>query len=152
MNPALNYGDLIMVQGVANVSEINAAPAPHGDIIVLRRPDEPNVLIISRAIDKAFQNDAWYLRTQSDTQVLPDRWLSGLSSEDTWKGFVHEKFLVGKVVGRIPFLGFVPLYTSMFILNPITVFLIIIVVFLVVSLKYPHLFRKRAGDQAKPYK
>lgn len=101
--------------------------------------------MISRVIDKTFENDAWYLHTRFDTQDLPDRWLHGLNSEETWRpGFFHEKFLVGRVVGRIPFLGYAILYVSMFILNPVAMFLIIIVVFLIVSLKYPFLFRKKA--------
>ena len=145
MYPALNYGDLVVVQGVANISEINVAPAPQGDIIVFRRPNEPSGLIISRVIDKIFKNDAWYLCTQLDTHNSPDWWISGLNSEDTWgDGFFHEKFLVGKVVSRIPFLGYVPLYVSMFILNPIAMFLMIIAVFLIVFLKYPFLFGKKA--------
>ena len=144
MYPALNYGDLILVQGVANVSEFNVAPAPQGDIIIFRRPNKLDVLIISRVIDKTFKNDAWYLRTQLDTRNSPDWWMSGLNSEDVQNGFFHEKFLVGKVVGRIPFLGYVLFYGSMFILNPIAMFLIIIAVFLVVSLKYPFLRGKKA--------
>lgn len=145
MYPTLGYGDLIAVQSVADASEITVAPAPRGDVIVFRKPDEPDVLIISRVIDKTFKNDAWYLRTQLDVQDLPDRWLSGLDSEDTWgKGFFHEKFLIGKVVGRIPFLGYVPLYVSTFILNPIAMFLVIITVCLIVSLKYPSLLGKKA--------
>jgi len=144
MYPALNYGDLILVQGVANVSEFNVAPAPQGDIIIFRRPNKLDVLIISRVIDKTFKNDAWYLCTQLDTRNSPDWWMSGLNSEDVQNGFFHEKFLVGKVVGRIPFLGYVLFYGSMFILNPIAMFLIIIAVFLVVSLKYPFLRGKKA--------
>ena len=134
-----------MVQGVANFIEINVAPSPQGDIIVFSRPSEPDVLIISRVIDKTFKNDAWYLRTQLDTRNSTDWWISGLNFEDTWgHGFFHEKFLVGKVVGRIPFLGYVPLYVSMFILNPIAMFLMIVAVFLIVFLKYPFLFGKKA--------
>lgn len=50
MSPVLNYGDLIVVQGVTDVSEITVAPAPHGDIIVFRRSNKPDALIISRVI------------------------------------------------------------------------------------------------------
>ncbi|MFQ6068814.1 MAG: signal peptidase I [Candidatus Bathyarchaeia archaeon] len=145
MRPALNYGDLIVVQGVTDACEINVASAPYGDIIVFRRPNEPDVLVISRVIDKAFKNGAWYLRTQLDTRNSPDWWLSGLDSEDTWGDrFLHEKFLVGKVVSRIPFMGYVPLYISMFIRNPIAMFLMVVAIFLILSLKYPFLFGKKA--------
>lgn len=110
MYPALNYGDLIVIQGIANVSEITVAPAPLGDIVVFRRLNKPDALIISRVIDKTFENDAWYIHTRFDTQDLPDMWLHGVNSKETWeRGVFHEEFLVGRVVSRIPFLGYIPL-------------------------------------------
>ncbi len=144
MYPTLNYGDLVVVQGVADASEINVATASENDIVVFRRPDEPDVLIISRVTDKIFKDDAWYLSTQSDTHSRPDRWISGLDSEDTFGWFFHERLLVGKVVGRIPFLGYVPLYVGSLILNPVAMSFIAIVVCIILFLKYPFLYRKKA--------
>lgn len=146
MYPALNYGDLVVVQGVADVSGINVASASENDIVVFRRPDEPGVLVISRVTEKIFKDDAWYLSTQFDTHSRPDRWISGLDSEDTLGGFFHERFLVGKVVGRIPLLGYVPLYVGTLILNPVTMSLIAIVVCVILFLKYPFLYRKKVKD------
>jgi len=145
MQPTLNHGDLIVVQGVTSVNNLTVASSSQkGDIIVFHKPSEPNVLVISRVIDKAFWNNAWYLRTKADKREFPDRWMSGLNAEDTWgDGFFHEKFLVGKVVGRLPFVGYVPLYVGMLILNPAVMFLLIVIIFIVISLKYPFLFRKK---------
>jgi len=143
MYPALNYGDLIVVQGVANVIEINVASSPFGDIIVFRRPSNPEVLIVSRVMDKTFQNGVWYLRTQLDTRNSPDWWISGLNSEDTWNGFFHEKFLVGKVVGKIHYLGYIPLYVSAFLQTSGVILLFIVLMFLFILLKYRSLQKKK---------
>jgi hypothetical protein len=74
MRPALGFGDVIMVQGAINVSEVNAAPEPEGDIVVFRKPSEPAKLIMRRVIAKTFEENAWYLRTQVDESSLPDLW------------------------------------------------------------------------------
>jgi len=54
MQPALNHGDLIVVQGVASVNDLNVASSQKGDIIVFRKPSEPSVLVVSRVVDKTF--------------------------------------------------------------------------------------------------
>jgi len=151
MRPALNFGDLILVQGVLNVSEISAVAAPNGDIVIFFEPSEPDVLIIRRAVNITFQDSAWYIRTQADENPSPDRWGSGLNPEDTWgDGYFHQKFLVGKVVGKIPLLGYFPLYVSAFLRTPEgTVFLFISLMLLVISLKYHSLQKKKLKPQAK---
>lgn len=87
MYPALSYGDLIVVQGVANASEIKAAPAPQGDIIIFHRPGESDGLVISRVVDKTFKNDAWYLphsSTKTVRQIGGEAWDCNLKI--LWKG------------------------------------------------------------------
>ena len=53
MVPTLNIGDIIVVRGELNVSEIKASPIPEGDIIVFREPGSPGNLIVHRATDRA---------------------------------------------------------------------------------------------------
>jgi len=150
MRPALNFGDLIMVQGVPNVSEIKAVAAPNGDILIFFRPSEPDVLLIRRAVNITFQDNAWYIRTQADENPSPDRWGSGQNPEDTWgDGYFHQKFLVGKVVGKIPLLGYLPLYVSAFLQTPAAMFLFIALMFLVILITYPSLQKRKFKPQAK---
>jgi len=151
MRPALNFGDLVMVQGVLNVSEINALSASDGNIVVFFKPSEPDVIIMRRAINITFQDNAWYIRTKADENKDPDRWPSGQNAGDTWgDGLFHEKFLVGKVVGKIPYLGYIPLYVSESLRTPAALFLFIALMFLVIlCLKYPSLLKKKVKPQTK---
>jgi signal peptidase len=101
MIPTLQVGDLIIVQGV-KPTEITAAPAPEGDIIVFFNPRkgfrDPNDLIVHRAVDKFYDEGEgkWYFKTQGDANSGPD------------PREVPEDYLVGKVVFfRIPIVGFI---------------------------------------------
>ena len=144
MRPALNFGDLVMVQGVLNVSEINALSALDSNIVVFFEPSEPDVIIMRRAINITFQDNAWYIRTKADENNDPDRWSSGQDAGDTWgDGLFNEKFLIGKVVGKIPYLGYIPLSVSAFLRTPEAIFLLIVLIFLVILLKYPSLLKKK---------
>jgi signal peptidase len=105
MIPTLQVGDLIIVQGVADASNIEAAPKDAtnpGDIIVFYNPRkgfrDPNDLIVHRAINKSYDEgeDRWEFDTQGDANPGPDSW------------DVPEDFVVGKVVlFRIPLVGFI---------------------------------------------
>jgi len=142
MEPNLNYGDLIAIRGVTNVSEINVPPL-NSDIIVFRKPSEPGTIVIRRAVEKTLSDGVWYIQTQADINGLPDPWGSGQNPEDTWgDGFFHQKFLIGKVVGKIPYLGYFPLYLSEFVRTPAAVFLFIALMFLIILIKYSSLLKK----------
>jgi len=119
MIPTLQVGDLIVVQGVSDASEINAAPKPDGTMIVFYRPGIPRSdgilfftdyeLIVHRAIKKVENNGTWYFQTKGDnslTNQLPDTWYG----PDTWNGMISSKLLVGKVVAVAPWIGNVPLF------------------------------------------
>jgi signal peptidase len=104
MIPTLQVGDLIIVQGVSDASNIEATPKnasnPGGDIIVFYNPRkgfrDPNDLIVHRAINKTFRDEKWYFKTQGDANSFPDNW------------DVPEDFVIGKVVFfRIPLVGFI---------------------------------------------
>jgi len=113
MVPTLNVGDDIVVQGV-NPSEIKVGKVgenSEGDIIVFYDPTgrtrtvywffKAPALIVHRAIEKKFDSatDMWYFRTQGDNNWGPDPW-----------GWVPATKVVGKAVGRVPWLGHVSLF------------------------------------------
>jgi len=148
MRPTLNIGDLVVIQGSSDVSEIKASEKPQGDIIVFRRPNNPDELIVQRAIDKTLVDSVWYFRTQGDNASSPAWWIAGQNAEDTWgDGLFHEKFLIGKVVGKIPFLGYIPLYVSAILQTPAPMILFIAVILLFVLMKHPSLLKKKADAQ-----
>jgi signal peptidase I len=126
MTPTLNIGDLIVVQGISDASKVEAAPKPKGDIIVFRKPGATSELIVHRAISKVENNGVWYFQTQGDRNPSSDKWVG----QDTWNYMISENLLVGKVVGKVPWLGHIPLFmrTSTGIL--IIIFLIAILIFM----------------------
>jgi len=144
MRPTLNTGDLVVVLGVSDASEIKVGEKSEGDIIVFRRPSNPDELIVQRAINKTLVDDVWYVRTQGDNASSPAWWSKGQNAGDTWgDGLFHEKFLVGKVVGKIPYLGYIPLYVNAFLQTPeVAMFLFIALMFLVILLNI-HLRRRK---------
>jgi len=112
MVPILNVGDIIVVQGV-DASEIYAAPKtenPPGDIIVFRKPTNETrrvywffiapELIVHRAIYKVQNGGVWYFSTKGDNNL--GQW--------EWERRFPERFVVGRVVLIIPWLGYVSLF------------------------------------------
>ena len=94
MYPTLNYGDLIIVQGVVNACDIEP-----GDIIVFHEWTFYNGdLIVCGAVEKTIGDGSCYFRTQGDA----------VGSKDNWK--VKESDVVGRYVGKVPWLGHVPLF------------------------------------------
>lgn len=108
MRPTLEVGDLIIVQGGLNGSEIHAAPrnAPQpGDIIIFpgERLGRSGELIVHRAVEGRIGADGfWYFKTQGDANSRPD------------PGEVKETEVVGKLVGRVPLLGWPNLFLQTF--------------------------------------
>jgi len=125
MRPTLNVGDLLVVQGILNISEMKAGPKPEGDIIVFRSPAAEGELFVHRAVGKAMYNGFWYFKTQGDANPSGDYW----TGHDTWNGMISEKLLVGRVVGHVPWLGYVPYYVRTPLGIVILVMLIVIIIF-----------------------
>jgi signal peptidase len=94
MVPTLRVGDLLIVQGGLNASDLCAHPGD-GDIIVFRDPRNPNNLVVHRAIEKSQIGNKWYFKTKGDNNNGPDPWQ------------VPEDNLVGKVIFGVPLLGYV---------------------------------------------
>jgi signal peptidase len=136
MIPTLNIGDLIVVQGVLNASELNVAPKPDGEIIVFKSPRMEGELIVHRAVYKEFHDGLWYFRTQGDANYGPDSWWGS----DTWNGMISQNRLVGRVVGKAPWIGYIPLK----IRSPEGIAFIVILIVLILLAEYlPVLLKKR---------
>ncbi|MCX8153028.1 MAG: hypothetical protein N3E52_01180 [Candidatus Bathyarchaeota archaeon] len=127
----LHIGDLIIVQGV-NPKELNAN-YPNSDIIVFKKPSNPDELIVHRIVAVNKINGTLYFRTKGDGNSHI-KWPSAPSTleYDPWdtNGVpgIREDYVVGKVIMRIPWLGHIVLFIRNSIGLPIIVVLIIILV------------------------
>lgn len=140
MRPTLEVGDLIVVQGIWNASGLKAAPRPVGDIVVFRSPRTEGELIVHRAVDKVNHDGLWFIETEGDANGSTDIW----TGSDTWQGMISEKLLVGRVIGRVPWLGYVPLY----IRTPIGFLVIVILVIIIIFAEYiPIPYKKKPVSQ-----
>ena len=138
MVPTLNIGDLIAVQGVEIASELSVAPKPDGETIVFRSPRIEGELIVHRAIYKEFNEDdrLWYFRTQGDANFGPDNWWGS----ETWNGMISQNRIVGRVIGKAPLIGYIPLY----IRTREGIILVVILIILILMAEYlPVLLRKQ---------
>jgi len=127
MVPTLQVGDLLVVQGVVDASEINAAPET-GDVIVFRKPTDPSEFIVHRAIDKTHGGDQWFFITQGDNNPGPDSWK------------VPESDVIGRVVGRVPLLG----YLKIFLGSPWGIALFIILILILLFADYIPMLREKS--------
>lgn len=134
MVPTLQVGDLLVVQGVVNASGINAAPET-GDIIVFRKPTDPSEFIVHRAIDKFHRGDQWFFITQGDNNRHPDPW-----------GEVPQNYVIGKVIGRVPLLGYLKISLG----NPWGIALFIILILVLLFADYIPVPRERSKLETKP--
>jgi signal peptidase I len=129
MEPFLYRGDLIVVQGVSNFSELRAEfyrfpngtvnPNP-GEVVVYYDPrygKDIYHLIVHRAVNKNLENGTWYFDTKGDA--------SWGSSVDPW-GPIREDFVIGKVIGKAPWIGQIPLFMHE---NPYLAIIVIILLF-----------------------
>ena len=118
MVPTLNVGDLIVVQGGLNVSDIIAEYGT-GDVIVFHKPGDPDELIVHRAVEK--NGDS--LRTKGDANTPIDNWS------------VFDSHLVGRVVGTIPYIGHIPLFVRT--TTGVTIIVILIVILILLEFIIP---------------
>jgi signal peptidase I len=160
MEPTLDVGDLIVVHGISNASEIYAHPVivdsqtgniiGGGDIIIFHtyltggpnlRPGQPDDLIVHRAINKTLKDDSytgrkvWYFITKGDHNPTsdPGTVLPG--------GPVPEYYVVGKVVGLVRYVGYIPLFVRTS--TGIAIVLVLIILVLCLELVYSAYKEKR---------
>ncbi len=140
MEPVLYKGDLILIQGVQNASEIYTAPKdanPPGDIIVFRKPSGFNDLIVHRAIDRKNEENIWYFETKGDANTGSDGW-------------IPEQNVVGKYTEiKVPLLGYIALFFEPFEVK--VAFILIWIVLLIILEFVPFSGKKKEkSDQTKP--
>ena len=126
MVPTLQVGDLLVVQGVVNASGINATPET-GDIIVFRKPTDPSEFIVHRAVDKVYRGGFWFFKTKGDKNPIADPWE------------VPENYVIGRVVGRVPLLGYLKIYLG----SPWGIALFIILILILLFADYIPVLRKK---------
>jgi cell shape-determining protein MreD len=113
----LQIGDLIIIQGVD--PKTLSTNYPESDIIVFHRPDNPSELIVHRIAAKTNIDGVLHFFTKGDGNP-PVTWPSPLSPYmyDQWynanisvpQGAVSQDLVVGKVIMRIPLIGYIPMF------------------------------------------
>ncbi len=110
----LHVGDIIIIQGVDPV-DLNVN-YPNSDIIVYENPTDPTAVpIVHRIVQRYEINGTYYFQTKGDGNG--EKWPAVPSSEEydsntlwhTGQG-VPEDHVVGRVVMRIPYFGWVTLF------------------------------------------
>lgn len=141
MEPTLHIGDIIIVQGVENISQIKTGsfnssnPWGSGDIIVFYNPQ--GTLIVHRAISREYDaiKHEWYIITKGDGNSVADGW------------HIYEDDIVGKVIFRIPLIGHVALFMQT--LTGKVVFILIIIALVIWSL-FPSPQEKENESKEEP--
>lgn len=94
MIPTLEKGDLIISIGV-DPSNLKV-----GDIILFKSPLNPNIIIVHRIIRIYNYNNTILIETKGDNNPVPDPWR------------VNGNQVLGKVIFRIPYLGWPSIFSN----------------------------------------
>ena len=137
MEHTLNIGDLIIVHGVSNFSEIKI-----GDIIVFHtyEPGRPNIklgdgpdeLIVHRVIKETLNYDSYsgkevlFFITKGDNNPVAD------PGYVVTEPGVPDYYVVGIVIGSVPYIGNIPL----FIRTPTGIETILVLIILVICAEF----------------
>jgi len=111
MVPTLNVGDLIVVQGYADLSAVYAASKEDsGDIVVFWHYSSGRGLEhwVHRAVGKFTANGKTYIRTQGDANPTSDPHYN-ITTGASLPGLPIE-YVIGRVVANAPVLGQVALF------------------------------------------
>jgi len=117
-------GDLVIVQGVTK-DQI----AIH-DVITFHEPGDWDHIIIHRVIDKAYTDDEIYFLTKGDNNQSPDPGNIWPTSATPYQGWLPADHIVGRVIFRVPFLGWPLLIMQGYPGKAVTILLIIIILIL----------------------
>lgn len=131
----LSIGDIIVVQGI-NVKDLNTN-YPNSDIIIFHSPVDGQ-LIVHRIISSETVNGVTYFQTKGDGNGYPDTWpKTPTSGLDQWDSNnppgVPQNLVVGKVIMRIPWFGWITLFMRG---NSFGLPLIIGIIFLLVIIEF----------------
>lgn len=98
MVPTLGVGDFIFIQNIDDFDQVNIGDPPVGDILVFLRPHMNDEYIVHRAIGGTKTEGDWIYQTKGDHNAFPD-------------GFpVNQSLVIGRVVNRIPVIGYFSLF------------------------------------------
>ena len=152
--PTLHVGDIIIIQGVSP-RDLNTN-YPDSDVIIFRRPGNPDVLIVHRIMAAQEIDGKLYFTTKGDGNTEKDYWVGSP------QGAVSEDMIVGKLLIRIPWIGHIPLFINSMaetlgIQNSnigIAIIVLLIILLIIVEFVLPILRKKRTpakqGKTAKP--
>ncbi|KYH38495.1 MAG: S26B, signal peptidase I [Candidatus Bathyarchaeota archaeon B23] len=98
MIPTLGVGDLLIVGAIEDLEDLEAGPPPEGEIIVFIRPGNTEEFIVHRVVKKYKAGHKWFFVTKGDNNPNVD------------PSPIPEENVLGRVVGRIPILGYLPLF------------------------------------------
>jgi signal peptidase I len=171
MAPTLNYGDLVIMTN-KNPENI-LADEDRGDIIIIRGPEyfyksgfdpsfwnnlDNKTPIIHRAIDKKKINATWYFLSKGDNNIAPDGSYTYLNKSSNYylievnfsDGiFIPENEIVGVVLFKIPFIGFLNIY---FIPISSLIIILLIILFIFQIKHYKVRIIKELKTQEEPKK
>lgn len=119
MEPTLYQGDLLFVKKPRDLGDIQAGSHENftGDILIYKSPIR-GFLVVHRVIDKKFENNTWYFRTQGDNNWHVD---DGM----LYTSWLHEDYVKGIMIGVIPWIGNIGIFLRD---SGIGIFLIIIII------------------------
>ncbi len=133
----LSVGDIIIIQGV-NPADLNAN-YPNSDIIIYRDPSDPSgTPIVHRIVSKQEINGTWYFQTKGDGNgqqwpAIPS--INQYDSHTIWSNSqysntgIPQNYVIGKVIMRIPWLGWITLFMRNTALGvPVIIALILLLV------------------------
>lgn len=131
----LSVGDIIVIQGV-NPKDLNTN-YPNSDIIIFHSPIDGE-LIVHRIISSETVNGVIYFQTKGDGNGYPDTWpKTPTSNLDPWDNNnppgVPQNLVVGKVIMRIPWFGWITLFMRS---NSLGLPLVIGIILLLVILEF----------------
>ncbi|MCK4243985.1 signal peptidase I [Candidatus Bathyarchaeota archaeon] len=136
MLPTYVEGDLILTQGINDEGELSV-----GEVIIFRRPGNWDFVIIHRIINKEYYEteEQWYFQTKGDNNATPDRFST------TYKGWVPDSHIIGRVITKIPYLGliFMTMQTkigpfTLSIILQVVIIALILIVYLKEEKETPH--------------
>ena len=144
----LHKGDLIVIQGV-DPKTLNANYS-NSDIIVFHRPGNPSELIVHRIAYTEIKTDGkLYFYTKGDGNP-PEKWPTPPTMTDPW-GAVSEDAIEGKVIMRIPWIGYIAISmrnivgTNNNFIVPIVILLLVLLI--IIEFNIPLLRRKQPPTQ-----
>lgn len=147
-----HIGDIIVIQG-ANAKDLRI-DYPNSDIIVFHSPLNPNELIVHRIISTRVINNTTYFLTKGDGNgnPWPETPQSGL---DPWDYSpvpgVSQDMIVGKVIMRIPWIGWVAIkMQEAGATNSIVVPIIVVLIALLVIVEFVVPLLKRKAKLPSP--